>query len=330
MAKITEAQGTTSRLDTIRALLAKAEGASTDPERDAYTAKAAELIAKYGVDEAMLNGSKNDSGQVVDVVVWVVRPFGDRMQDLLRGIAVEMGAQTRQVKQHTGNYQVGQLKWQHGLRVFAFKSDLNRIEVMYTSLRNQALAGASRIKGEHKFGQDQKAHRESYLDGFVCAVLGRISRAEEAARQAAEAEREMRDEQRLLSGDLTVSRSVELVLADRRSVVRNTMTMALYGKSAAELDANAAASRERWAEMGRRAEERRQARIAEHASCKKCHAAKSGYCADHRDMRPSQASYRSYERVGNQFEAGYVDGRNADLGPSGKQVAQNGPAGIEG
>src|SRR5580692_5021678 len=123
MTGITEAQGTTSRLDTIRALLAKAERASNDQERDAYTAMAAKLIAKYGVDEAMLNGSKNDSGQVQDVVTWVVRPFGDRMQDLLRGIAQEMGGQVRSVKQHTGSYQVGQLKWQHGLRVFAFKSD---------------------------------------------------------------------------------------------------------------------------------------------------------------------------------------------------------------
>jgi hypothetical protein len=330
MTGITEAQGTTSRLDTIRALLAKAEGTTNDQERDAYTAKAAELIAKYGVDEAMLNGSKNDNGQVKDVVIWVVRPFGGQMQQLLGGIAREMGAQVRSVKQHTGSEQVGQLKWQHGLRVFAFQSDLKRIEMLYTSLRNQALAGASRIKGEHKFGQDQKAHRESYLEGFVCAVLGRIVRAEQAAKQAAEAEREMRDEQRLLSGDVTASRSVELVLADRNAVVRNAMTMALYGKSAAELDAASAANREKWAEMDRRAEERRQARLDEHANCKKCQAAKSGYCADHRSMRPSQASYRPYERVGNQFEAGYIDGRNADLGPSGKQVSQNGPAGIEG
>jgi hypothetical protein len=328
MTGITEAQGTSSRLDTIRALLAKAEGTTNEQERDAYTAKAAELIAKYGVDEAMVNGSRNDSGQVVDVVIWVVRPFGDRMQDLLRGIAQEMGAQVRNVKQHTGNYQVGQLKWQHGLRIFAFQSDLTRINLMYASLRNQALAGASRIKGEHKFGQDQKAHRESYLEGFNCAVLGRISRAEAGARQAAEAEREMRDERRMLSGDLAVSQSVELVLADRSLVVRNAMTLALYGKSAAELDAAAAANREKWAEMDRRSEERRQARIAEQASCTRCQQAKSGYCNGHRDMRPYQASYRPYERVGSQFEAGYADGRNADLGPSGQQVG-TGQRGIE-
>jgi len=328
MTGITEAQGTTSRLGTIRALLAKAERAVNDEERDAYTAMAAKLIAKYGVDEAMVNGSRNDSGQVADVVIWVVRPFGDRMQDLLRGIAQEMGAQVRSVKQHTGNYQVGQLKWQHGLRVFAFQSDLERINLMYTSLRNQALAGASQVKGEHKFGQDQKAHRESYLEGFNCAVLGRISRAEAEARQAAEAEREQRDEQRMLSGDLVPSRSVDLVLADRSLVVRNAMTLAVYGKSAAELDAAAAANRERWAEMDQRAGERRQARIAEQAACTKCQRTKSGYCADHRHMRPSQAAYRPYERVGNQFEAGYVDGRNADLGPSGKQVS-TGQLGIE-
>lgn len=346
MTEITEAKATGSRLDTVRKLLAKAEEMShwlatpelhphaTQPEIEAaerelqmMTERAADLIAKYGIDEAMVKGG-NDANKVVDTVIWVVRPFGSLMQDLLRGIAQEMGAQVRGVKQHTGSQTKGQLKWQHGLRVFAFQSDLARIEMMYASLRNQALAGASRIRGQEKFGQDQKAHRESYLEGFNCSVIARISQAERDAKAAAEAERELADEQRMLAGDFTPSSSVAMVLADRSAVVRNAMTLALYGKSAAELDAARDANRERWAEMDRQARERWEARKQEQADCTKCQNAKSGYCNDHRDMRPSQASYRPYQRVGDYFSAGYADGRTADLGPSGKQVGSKGQTAI--
>jgi hypothetical protein len=342
MTEITEAQATSSRLDVIRKLLAKAEEMSNwlahpelhphateaeigaaEREVEAMTGRAADLIAKYGIDEAMLTGG-NDANKVVDTVIWVVRPFGEQMQDLLRGIAQELGAQVRNVKQHTGSHTKGQLKWQHGLRVFAFGSDLARIELLYTSLRNQALSGASRIKGEHKFGQDQKAHRESYLEGFTCSVVGRISRAEADAKAAAEAEREQEQERALLAGEYKPSASVEMVLADRKSVVRNAMTLALYGKTAAELDARAAENREQWAEMDKRARERWEARKQEQANCARCQQAKSGYCATHRDMKPSQATYRPYQRVGDYFNTGYEDGRNADLGPTRTQVGQNG------
>jgi hypothetical protein len=318
---VTEARDTTPRLTVIAKLLAKAEAAGvTDAERDAYVEKAAELMARYGVDEAMLAEAGKTADPVVDTVIWVVRPFSNRMMDLLWYIAQPMGAEARTVKQHTGSDREGALKWRYGLRLFVHKSDLARIEMMFTSARNQALAGASKIRGYDQFGQDQKAHRDSYVEGFSHAIAARVRRAEEQAKQAAEAEREALTEQALLEGTYTPSRSVELVLADRRAVVKNAMNLAVYRKSTAELAAQRAAQDERWAESDRKAAERRAARVAEQQSCKRCQAAKSGYCNDHRDMRPSQAQGRSYERVGSYYHDGYDDGQRADLSQTATQV----------
>ncbi|MEV4705532.1 DUF2786 domain-containing protein [Actinoplanes sp. NPDC049316] len=56
-------------LERVRKLLAKAESpACTPAEAEAFTAEAAELIAKYGVDQALLAGA----GPALD-------PVGDRV-----------------------------------------------------------------------------------------------------------------------------------------------------------------------------------------------------------------------------------------------------------
>jgi len=320
---VTEAKSTTSRLATIKALLNKAEGASTEAERDAYTSKAAELISKYSIDEAMLADRTGTTNEVVDRVIWTDRPFASRFADLLWFIADPMGAQCRSVKQHTGNEREGALKWRYGLRVFAHEADLARIEMLYASVRNQALAGASKIRGYDKFGQDQKAHRDSYIQGFSHAVAGRVRRAEDAAREAAEAEREQLQEEALLRGELTQSRSVEIVLADRRAVVKNAMNVAIYGKTTTELVAQSERNRERWAEMDERARVRREREIEEQAACVRCQEAKSGYCNTHRHMKPSTAQYRSYERVGNYYSDGYEDGYRASLGSDRTEVGNS-------
>ena len=46
--------GDDKMLERVRRLLAKAEGAATESERDAYNGKAAELIARYGIEVALL------------------------------------------------------------------------------------------------------------------------------------------------------------------------------------------------------------------------------------------------------------------------------------
>lgn len=312
---ITEARSTDSRLALIQKLLNKAESTDSDSEREALTERAADLMAKYGIDRAMLAESGKEADPVIDRVVFAVRPYAKAMQELLLSVAMPLGAEVRRVKQWDPEDKGGRTKgaWQFGLRLFVHESDMARIEMLFASVRNQAIAGASRITGTAEFGQDQRAYRINYLNGFSTAIWGRLERAEQSAKAAAQAEQQELADQAMLTG-ANVGRSVELVLADRRSVVKNAMSLALYGKTRAELDAQNAANRDRWAEQDKKAQARWDAHVASHATCKRCSDAKSGYCAEHRDLRPTQG--RAYqESVGaDYFHDGHRDGQNADLG----------------
>ena len=59
-----------SRLARVRKLLAKAEDTAVTPqEAEAYTAKAAELMASYGIDRAMLAAADPATDVPADLVV---------------------------------------------------------------------------------------------------------------------------------------------------------------------------------------------------------------------------------------------------------------------
>lgn len=332
---ITEAKNTDSRLELIRKLINKAdemtnwltsdihghaaehELQAAETERDQINARVAELIAKYGIDTAMLADldTSGSADPIVDRVIWAVRPYGNAMQDLLVSVATPLGAQVRRVKEWDPKAPGGRKPgaWKYGLRLFVHASDLARIEILFASVRNQALAGATHITGSAEFGQDQRAYRINYFSGFGVAIHARLDRAEQAAREAAEAEQQERADQAMLTG-AKVGRSVELVVSSRSDAVKNAMRVALYGKTSAEMEAATAANRERWAEQDRKAQERWEAHVESHKTCAKCHAAKSGYCQDHRDLRPSQGRAYTPSVGADYFDSGYRDGYEADLG----------------
>jgi hypothetical protein len=319
---ITEATATDSRLSLIQKLLNKAESTDSESESIALTERAAELMARYGIDRAMLAESGRETDPVTDTVIFAQRPYARPMMELLYRIASALGAESRSVKQWDPEDKGGRTRgaWHYGLRLFIHESDLLRVNILYASLRNQAIAGASRISGTAEYGQDARAYRINYLDGFSSAIHSRLRAAEQAAREAAGAEQQELADRAMLAGTSTTSRPVELVLADRRVSVRNAMNLALYGRSSAELAARDAADNVRWAEIDREAKERRDARKAEQSECAKCQSARSGYCSRHRDMKPA-AGRAYYESVGSGYRYdGFRDGQKADLGTTGPQV----------
>ncbi len=324
---IIETGATESRLSRVRKLLERAEmidrqmdlPGNTSAEKAALVAemeqlneRAAELIAKYGIDRAMLAASGTVSDAIIDKVVYTARPFADEMQSLLWNVALPMRATGRSIKQwdtQAGPKAKGGVPrggWKFGLRLFAHASDLERIELLYSSLRNQALAGAARIVNKDEtFGQAQKADRVSYLEGFRTAVYTRLTRAEREAREVREAEQIEARDQAMIEGRASDTPGVALVLADRRKAVEIAMDAA-YGITVAD--------KVQWA---KESEEYRERRAQEIADCKKCKSAKGGRCKAH---KVSYGRSRPvYERKGSQFGAGYDDGMKADLGGS-KQV----------
>ena len=78
-------------LDKVRKLLAKAEDpACTPAEAEAFTDKAAELIAKYGVDAALLAEADPSRDPVGDRVIDIPSPYATEKCTLLSEVATEL------------------------------------------------------------------------------------------------------------------------------------------------------------------------------------------------------------------------------------------------
>src|ERR1700759_5109194 len=78
-------------LARVRKLLAMAEDpACTPAEAEAFTVKATELIAKYGVDQALLAAADPSVDPVGDRMVTVVPPYARDKSALLAAVAAPL------------------------------------------------------------------------------------------------------------------------------------------------------------------------------------------------------------------------------------------------
>ncbi|WNM41736.1 DUF2786 domain-containing protein [Micromonospora halotolerans] len=157
-------------LSKVRKLLAQAEDpACTPAESAAFMAKATELIARYGVDRALLAAREPATDPVGDRVVEVVAPYARDKAGLLAAVADPLRCRCVRRRQGSG----------FDLHLFGFASDLERVELLFTSLLVQAahgLAGTAVPAGEHP-----AAFRRTWLAGFAQAVAERLRTAEAGA-----------------------------------------------------------------------------------------------------------------------------------------------------
>ncbi|MDT5039714.1 MAG: hypothetical protein QOE51_699 [Actinoplanes sp.] len=160
-------------LARVRKLLAKAEDpACTPAEAEAFTAKATELIAKYGVDRALLAAADPALDPVGDRVVPLDPPYALDKAGLLASVAVPL--RCRVVRKTRDGVQV---------HLFGHATDLERVELLFTSLLVQAAHGLSAVPVPAR--EHPAAFRRSWLAGFAHAIGGRLRGAEQAASDAA-------------------------------------------------------------------------------------------------------------------------------------------------
>lgn len=180
----------------VRKLLAKAEDPGCTPEEAAaFTAKAAELIARYGVDQALLAAGDPATDPVGDRAVALHAPYALDKADLLAAVATAL--RCRCVRRRDGARVT--------LHLFGCASDLHRVELLFTSLLIQSahgLASARVPRGEHA-----AAFRRSWLAGFTAGVAARLREAEQGATATA----------------ARPGPSMELLLADRSALVASRM-----------------------------------------------------------------------------------------------------------
>ncbi|CAM3430452.1 DUF2786 domain-containing protein [Nocardioides dubius] len=191
-------------LAKIRKLLAKAENdAATPQEAEAYTAKAAELIAAYGIDQALLDADRATSAGTGDRVLNLDPPYARDKADLLATVSAHYGCQAVQIAERTPDG----TRW--ALHLFGHDADLERTELLFTSLLLQAATWM--VRAPVPRGESAAAFRRSWLAGFRGAIGTRLAAAEEAARQRADAVR---------APGLP---STSLVLADRAALVTEAL-----------------------------------------------------------------------------------------------------------
>ncbi|HUL25490.1 MAG TPA: DUF2786 domain-containing protein [Streptosporangiaceae bacterium] len=191
-------------LARVRKLLAKAEDAGVTPaEAQALTAKAAELMAKYGIDRALLAAERPETDRPADRVIDIGNPWARVQAHLLCGLASALRCQCVILPRPGPGSRI---------HVFGYSSDIERTDVLYTSLLVQmwqGLAGAQ----VPAWSRSPRAWRRSWLLGFATAVVARVRAAEhEATRQA--------------TAPAASGAGAALVLADRSRVIRHNIEQA--------------------------------------------------------------------------------------------------------
>lgn len=191
-------------LERVRKLLAKAEADGVTPaEAEALTAKAAELMARYGIDRALLAAERPDTDQPTNKIILVPNPWAAVRAHLLAGLAKAMRCQCVLLPA-TGGKRV---------HLFGYACDLERLEMLYTSLLVQMAHGLATARVPDAV-RSPRARRRSWLLGYAAAVTARVRAAEDAAARQAGQDRD------------DARPGTALVLADRALVVRRQVGQA--------------------------------------------------------------------------------------------------------
>lgn len=194
----TGSEAAAALLDRVRKLLTKAEADGvTAAEAQALTAKAAELMAKYGIDRALLAARRPETDHPADRKVDIDNPWARVQAHLLCGVAAAMRCQCVLLPRPDPGTRI---------HVFGFASDIERTDVLYTSLLLQMWQGlgTAQMPG---WSRSPRAWRRSWLLGFISAVVSRVRAAEQDATT------------RATSPAAAEGGRMTLVLADRRQVI---------------------------------------------------------------------------------------------------------------
>ncbi|MGW4020811.1 DUF2786 domain-containing protein [Streptomyces sp. NPDC005009] len=152
-------------LGRIRALLAKAEATGFPDEAEALSAKAQELMARHSVDEALLAAREPSAATPGACRIGVEPPYEQAKAVLLDAVA---GANHCRAV------------WNEPLgfsTVVGFASDLEAVELLYTSLLVQATTAMTRAEAAQRAGgrKRTKTFRQSFLAAYAHRVGTRLA-----------------------------------------------------------------------------------------------------------------------------------------------------------
>ena len=210
-------------LDKVRAMLSLAESERElghEEAADAHTATAMRWMAKYGIDKAMAEARADVSHKPVDKVFLVQAPYANTKNRLLSMVAKALHCQPILLNTSGANERV---------HVFGYESDIQMVEMLYTSLLLQMSGALAR----HQFpayvsGRALMAERRSFMFGFMGAVKPRLEAAYALAEAEADDTGTTGKELVLASRDIAVTSAVQARYSTLR-MVRTTTTGRSYG-----------------------------------------------------------------------------------------------------
>jgi hypothetical protein len=166
-----------SRLNKIRKLLALAEDpAATPAEAEAFTEKAMILMARHGIDAALL-AEDQPTGRVVNRRLVMTSPYSRDKATLAS--AISLASRCRAVLLTTDRGFV--------VQVFGLESDVRGVDMLFTSLLVQAAHEMGRTPVPPE--EHAAAFRRSWWAGFTIAIHARLDRIRREAEERAEAAR---------------------------------------------------------------------------------------------------------------------------------------------
>ncbi|TMK54809.1 MAG: DUF2786 domain-containing protein [Actinobacteria bacterium] len=166
-------------LGKIRSLLAKAESTEFEPEAEAFTAKAQELMARYRIDRAVLAaGTAGDRKEPAARRVAVHDPYASAKATLLSQVADANGCRAVWCKDEGFT------------AVFGFADELEAVEELFTSLLVQATAALHRAGSKYDcFGRSRTtSFRRSFLVAFALRIGQRLRESVAVTVEAAAAD----------------------------------------------------------------------------------------------------------------------------------------------
>ncbi|MFF2025755.1 DUF2786 domain-containing protein [Streptomyces sp. NPDC058171] len=157
--------GEPKTLGRIRALLAKAEATTFPEEAEALSAKAQELMARHSVDEALLASRTREKAAPGACRIGVDAPYETAKAVLLDTVATA---------NHCRAVWNGELGFS---TVVGFASDLDAVELLYTSLLVQGTTAMTRAEaGQRAAGRKRtKTFRQSFLAAYAHRVGDRLT-----------------------------------------------------------------------------------------------------------------------------------------------------------
>lgn len=195
-------------LNRVRGLLDKAASTEFESEAQALRDKAMQLMAAYGIEQAMLEASgKKVSDQIVEVTIGFKNPYSREKHSLPSVVAKAFSCRAVGI---TSGKSVLYAK------LVGHASDVERVEFLFTLLLVQAENGAAKVKADSHggwySGKEVAARtrilRASYMAGFADEVGGRLWEIQQHAER-------QNDAQHAGSG----TPGAALVLASRRELV---------------------------------------------------------------------------------------------------------------